>query len=423
MATKTRVLDLMKKMDESNVPKEKQALYLGQFKKETGNFKTLEEGLRYTTLKQLRKMFSVFRTMPDEKAREYLNNPKKLANFVYDDANRSASRKLGNTEEGDGWKYRGRGYIQVTGRENYKKLSKQLFGDENVLLDDPDILSDPEFGADASIAWLNSKTKNMTTSDEISEVVNKGEGAADRKKYSDAFAKQLTLNNSGVKVTIDGDAPVGGQTDKEWNKYKSAVPSTRLTPQQMEQAVKPTAQFDSMKDLLRSIGEKVSSVIPSAQAGELDTEAAKKENLAKMAELGLPASNWGMVAQMAKMYQDYQKGKQLDAMGEAVSPPLAELPQRMSFEEQQAMSNLMSGVGSDYIPPQSYDSIPKFNYSVGGGSSIPKVDYRSESEPQYYSLPSEPQYMSMEDLLMDKGLIQNPLLFDDKTAEQMWRQF
>ena len=36
---------------------------------------------------------------------------------------------------------------------------------------------------------------------------------------------------------------------------------------------------------------------------------------------------------------------------------------------------------------------------------------------------AEPQYATMEDLLMDKGLMQNPLLFDDKTAEQMWRQF
>ena len=46
-------------------------------------------------------------------------------------------------------------------------------------------------------------------------------------------------------------------------------------------------------------------------------------------------------------------------------------------------------------------------------------------QPTYDYIPqqAEPQYATMEDLLMDKGLIQNPLLFDDKTAEQMWRQF
>jgi hypothetical protein len=144
--------------------------------------------------------------------------PQAIAKIVYNNRN-------GNTEEGDGYKYRGRGFIQVTGKDNYKKLSKLLFGDENVLLDDPEILSDPEFAADASIAWLNSKTKGLTTADEISNVVNSGENAtkkAERKKYSDAFEKQLTLNNSGFQVDVDGIIMPEGETETAWNKYISS---------------------------------------------------------------------------------------------------------------------------------------------------------------------------------------------------------
>ena len=238
MATNQTVLDLMKKMDSAGVPKEKQAIYLGQFKKETGGFKKLKENLNYSSVERLHKIFGKRKFQKkNEKgeivdtASEYVNNPEKLANLVYDDANRSANSKLGNTQKGDGWKYRGRGYIQVTGRENYAKLSKQLFGDENVLLDDPDILSDPEFAADAAISWLNTNTKGLTTADEISNVVNIGESAAskaDRKKYADAFAKQLKLAEAGTDIVLDGDW--GKNSQKAWDEYLKQQSGVRTPP-------------------------------------------------------------------------------------------------------------------------------------------------------------------------------------------------
>ena len=217
MATSQRVQALLKKMDEAGVPKNKQALYLGQFKKETGNFARLTENMNYSAEGLMATWPSRFPTIA--KAREAAaGGPQAIAKIVYNNRN-------GNTEEGDGYKYRGRGFIQVTGKDNYKNLSKLLFGDENVLLDDPEILSDPEFAADASIAWLNSKTKGLTTADEISNVVNSGENAtkkAERKKYSDAFEKQLTLNNSGFQVDVDGIIMPEGETETAWNKYISS---------------------------------------------------------------------------------------------------------------------------------------------------------------------------------------------------------
>ncbi len=51
-------------------------------------------------------------------------NQKEIANIAYDDANRTKRFKLGNTQVGDGWKFRGRGLLQVTGRSNYTNSQK-----------------------------------------------------------------------------------------------------------------------------------------------------------------------------------------------------------------------------------------------------------------------------------------------------------
>ena len=53
-------------------------------------------------------------------------NPKKIANIAYNDANRGKNYKLGNTQLGDGWKFRGRGLLQITGRFNYTNSQKVI---------------------------------------------------------------------------------------------------------------------------------------------------------------------------------------------------------------------------------------------------------------------------------------------------------
>jgi hypothetical protein len=78
-------------------------------------------------------------------------------------ANTDYANKNGNTEKGDGYKYRGRSYIQLTGRGNYKKIGEELFldgviDDPDALVNNPDLLLDPVLGAKASIAYLNSKS-------------------------------------------------------------------------------------------------------------------------------------------------------------------------------------------------------------------------------------------------------------------------
>lgn len=84
-------------------------------------------------------------------ANGFARQPEKIANFVY------ASR-LGNgpIESGDGWTYRGRGFIQTTGRSNYADTSQALFGDHR-LIDYPELLQRPENAANAACHFWQSR--------------------------------------------------------------------------------------------------------------------------------------------------------------------------------------------------------------------------------------------------------------------------
>lgn len=95
---------------------------------------------------------------------------------------------LGNTQPGDGRRYKGRGLIQVTGRTNYAALSRSLYDDENILLGDPAQLEQPR-QACASAAWFWWSRKLSALADmgkfrEITRKINGGyNGLADRERY------------------------------------------------------------------------------------------------------------------------------------------------------------------------------------------------------------------------------------------------
>lgn len=119
--------------------------FIAQCQHESADFTVLQENLNYSAdglLKVFKKYFPSRAV-----ALRYHRQKEKIANRVY--ANRN-----GNSDEasGDGWKYRGRGIIQITGKANYKQCSLALFGDDS-LIKDPDILLTPRYAA-ASACWF-----------------------------------------------------------------------------------------------------------------------------------------------------------------------------------------------------------------------------------------------------------------------------
>ena len=100
------------------------AHFLSQCAHESGGFKRLEENLNYSA-KALRAVFGrYFGDAPKADADEYARNPEMIANRVYNDTYRKY--KMGNVNEGDGWRFRGRGLKQLTGRYNYTKFGESI---------------------------------------------------------------------------------------------------------------------------------------------------------------------------------------------------------------------------------------------------------------------------------------------------------
>jgi putative chitinase len=114
-----------------------QAAFIGQCGHECGNFRILEENLNYKAATLMKLWPKRFPTL--EIANQYAGNPKKIANNVY-------SSRMGNRDEssGDGYRFRGRGCIQLTGHANYYHASQAL-GVDFVM--EPDLVSTPKYAA------------------------------------------------------------------------------------------------------------------------------------------------------------------------------------------------------------------------------------------------------------------------------------
>ncbi len=117
---------------------ERGAHLLGQSAHESGYFKHTEENLNYSE-DALNRVFRRYFGEGKEDASKYARNPQRIANYVYMDEHRSKKGALGNVEENDGWAFRGRGFLQCTGRTNYRKFASEMRL--------PDVMKDPDLVA------------------------------------------------------------------------------------------------------------------------------------------------------------------------------------------------------------------------------------------------------------------------------------
>jgi putative chitinase len=134
-----------------NTPK-RQAAFIGQCAVESANFTRLQENLNYSAQRLTQVWPSRFPNI--NMAEAYAHNPEKLADFVY-------AGRMGNLQDGDGWKFHGRGLIQLTGRENYANCGSGVGVD---LIDNPDLLLTPKYAA-LSAGWFWNKKGLNTLAD------------------------------------------------------------------------------------------------------------------------------------------------------------------------------------------------------------------------------------------------------------------
>jgi putative chitinase len=181
--------------------------FLGQIHVESGGFNTVVESLNYST-KALKSLFGEHR-ITHEQADKYGRTDSHpadqatLGNILYGGV--WGAKNLGNTQPGDGYRFRGRGLKQLTGRDNYRRFSKAWLGDES-LLADPERVARPD-GAVASAVWFwSSKGLNIVADRDdvaaVTKVVNGGAiGLADRQLWTDKYRKAWTDKADFTDVT------------------------------------------------------------------------------------------------------------------------------------------------------------------------------------------------------------------------------
>ncbi|MGY8865332.1 MAG: peptidoglycan-binding protein [Methylophagaceae bacterium] len=181
--------------------KRRVAHFLSQCAHESNNFRSLQENLNYSE-KALKAVFGrYFGDAPKANAAEYARNPEKIANRVYFDKYRKY--KMGNTNEGDGWLFRGRGLKQLTGRENYTNFGKSI---DITAEEAAEYVATPK-GAVESACWFwnAKKLNNIADTDDVTKmtkIINGGNiGLADRQsRYKNA------MEVLGSPVTLSQDA-------------------------------------------------------------------------------------------------------------------------------------------------------------------------------------------------------------------------
>ena len=149
---------------------ENKMMFLAQCAHESGGFRRFSENLNYS-LEGLLKVFPKYFKYGFRDPYEYRNKPQKIASVVY--ANRMGN---GDEKSGDGWKYRGRGLIQITGKNNYTRCLNDLGRTE------PEYLETVEGAVRSAIwFWKTSLLYNETSMNVITRRINGGyNGLEDR---------------------------------------------------------------------------------------------------------------------------------------------------------------------------------------------------------------------------------------------------
>ena len=164
--------------------------FLAQIGHESGQLRVLVENLNYSADALVRTWPSRFTA---QTAPAYARQPEKIANRVY-------GGRMGNGPEssGDGWRYRGRGLIQLTGRNNYRAAGTEL----GLLLEDqPELLEQAEHAAQSAAWWWAKHGLNeLADADRIQDIgsiINTGKpgrvphGATERKALYDIAVRVL----------------------------------------------------------------------------------------------------------------------------------------------------------------------------------------------------------------------------------------
>lgn len=175
-------------------PKE-QAMFMAQMDTETGGFRKLEEDLSYRPERLMQMFPRKFKSLDEAKA-VVAGGQEAIGNKIY-------GGRMGNADN-EGYKYRGRGYTHLTGRDNYAAAGKELGLD---LVNNPDMAADPAIAAKISTwYWKKNKLSGAAQNGDVTAVtkrINGGtNGLADRQKNYSSYLKQGAVTNDTIAAAM-----------------------------------------------------------------------------------------------------------------------------------------------------------------------------------------------------------------------------
>ena len=161
--------------------------FMGQIFVETGGFTSMVENLNYRNPNRLDALFSAVHGIADARAL-IRRGPEAIANRVY--ANRLDN---GNEASGDGWRYRGSGYKQLTGRSNYRDIGDIVNMD---LVGNPELAREPQAAARIAFAfWDARQCSPLADRGDVEGVTEKVNGPA---KVALADRRAATFRALGI---------------------------------------------------------------------------------------------------------------------------------------------------------------------------------------------------------------------------------
>lgn len=154
--------------------------FLGQILHESNRLEATHENLNYSAQRLMEVWPSRYQSLAE--AKRYAWNPQALAERSY-----GMRADLGNIEPGDGFRFLGRGLIQITGRANYA-LVEQLLG--KPLTQFPELMEDPEIALRAALLWWEKKVPDsaIDTIERVTRAVNGGQHGIEDRKWLTAKA-------------------------------------------------------------------------------------------------------------------------------------------------------------------------------------------------------------------------------------------
>ena len=243
--------DLLSKLSSSGITDKKaQANVLAQFDAESGGNTNAQENLNYSAKRLLEVFPKKFKDLSDAES-VAAGGKESIGNRIY-------GGRMGNAAD-EGFKYRGRGLVQLTGKDNYKKFG-ELLGIN--LVDDPDLAATPEIAKAIAVEYVKQKQNagtDLTNIADVGKAIGYAGGQAETAKRAN-IATAYMANGGVIKATPGGVDLVAGEAGQ--NEAVVPLPDGRTIPVQSQGADQQfgimAAQLARLDDIMRVMQSQLS---------------------------------------------------------------------------------------------------------------------------------------------------------------------